>query len=238
MSKKRQVERQTTMQELAVNHPTLRDISRGASSDSLSTVDNSMEDGPFLVGVEYAATETDHATEPERQLPKHELDVVKYLTKREMTPFQERMNAITILPNPIYCLYFISAGLWVPSQQLLLDETIAPIDESLCLHWPLFPNFTALPSDSVRCLSRHCPTCTLFVPLSLHVCSQARQCEASPPLESPHGSQCNPCLLHTTILRHVRVVEVCHGKPTLQRRLHLSAIFAQSKLCCYLLMCN
>jgi hypothetical protein len=149
MSKKRQVERQTTMQELAVNHPTLRDISRGASSDSLSTVDNSMEDGPFLVGVEYAATETDDATEPERQLPKHELDVVKYLTKREMTPFQERMNAITILPNPIYCLYFILAGLWVPSQQLLIDETIAPIDESLCLHWPWFPNFTSLPPPTV-----------------------------------------------------------------------------------------
>jgi hypothetical protein len=149
MSKKRQVERQTTMQELAVIHPTLTDVSNGSSFDSLSSVDDSMEDGPFLIGVLDAATGAHPAPAPEKQLPKHELDVTTYLTKREMTPFQERMNAITILPNPIYCLYFILAGHWVASQQLLVDDSLASIDESLCIHWTWFPKFTALPPPTV-----------------------------------------------------------------------------------------
>lgn len=47
-----------------------------------------------------------------RQLLK-EVDVEQYMAQREMTPLQERWNALTMIPNPIYCLYYLLAGLWV-----------------------------------------------------------------------------------------------------------------------------
>mmetsp|Transcript_11097 Transcript_11097/g.24445 ORF Transcript_11097/g.24445 Transcript_11097/m.24445 type:complete len:429 (+) Transcript_11097:144-1430(+) len=36
-----------------------------------------------------------------------------YLDKRAMSPLQERVNAITILPNVFYCIYFVVAGCWL-----------------------------------------------------------------------------------------------------------------------------
>lgn len=42
-----------------------------------------------------------------------EVDVDQYMASREMTPQQERWNAITMIPSPLYCLYFLLAGLWV-----------------------------------------------------------------------------------------------------------------------------
>lgn len=40
-------------------------------------------------------------------------DVEQYMTKREMTPTQERWNALSILPNPAYCLYFLLTAQWL-----------------------------------------------------------------------------------------------------------------------------
>lgn len=42
-----------------------------------------------------------------------ELDLDKYMAAREMTPTQERWNAVTMIPNPLYCLYFLLSGNWV-----------------------------------------------------------------------------------------------------------------------------
>eukprot|EP00588_Corethron_pennatum_P006535 CAMPEP_0194291212 /NCGR_PEP_ID=MMETSP0169-20130528/42991_1 /TAXON_ID=218684 /ORGANISM="Corethron pennatum, Strain L29A3" /LENGTH=137 /DNA_ID=CAMNT_0039039027 /DNA_START=208 /DNA_END=618 /DNA_ORIENTATION=- len=35
-----------------------------------------------------------------------------FMTSRMMTPLQERLNALTMVPNPLYCLYFILSGGW------------------------------------------------------------------------------------------------------------------------------
>jgi hypothetical protein len=43
-----------------------------------------------------------------------DLETIKYMAKREMSVQQERWNAITILPNAMYCLYFLLAAKWMP----------------------------------------------------------------------------------------------------------------------------
>jgi len=50
-------------------------------------------------------------------------DVTAYMNDRVMTPKQEKCNAWTVVPNPIYCLYFILAGKWV-SDQMLEDARV------------------------------------------------------------------------------------------------------------------
>jgi hypothetical protein len=55
----------------------------------------------------------------ERQLLK-EIDVDKYMAKREMSPIQEKWNALTMIPSPIFCLWFILSGYWV--NPLLVEE--------------------------------------------------------------------------------------------------------------------
>jgi len=41
------------------------------------------------------------------------LDLQQYMAKREMTATQERWNALTMIPSPVYCLYFLATGAWV-----------------------------------------------------------------------------------------------------------------------------
>jgi len=60
-----------------------------------------------------------HRHHQRRQLLK-EVDVEQYMAKREMTKTQERWNAYTMIPSPLYCLYFMLAGLWV-SPDLVLE---------------------------------------------------------------------------------------------------------------------
>jgi hypothetical protein len=42
-----------------------------------------------------------------------ELDVGKYMAGREMTPFQERMNAVTVMPGAFYCIMILLSGGWL-----------------------------------------------------------------------------------------------------------------------------
>eukprot|EP00565_Helicotheca_tamesis_P003055 CAMPEP_0185741250 /NCGR_PEP_ID=MMETSP1171-20130828/38858_1 /TAXON_ID=374046 /ORGANISM="Helicotheca tamensis, Strain CCMP826" /LENGTH=304 /DNA_ID=CAMNT_0028413209 /DNA_START=2292 /DNA_END=3203 /DNA_ORIENTATION=- len=59
------------------------------------------------------------------KLSKKEFDVSAYMSWREMTPLQERINAITVIPNPCFCLYFLLAGKW------LSDEAIEKAREAM-----------------------------------------------------------------------------------------------------------
>jgi hypothetical protein len=42
------------------------------------------------------------------------VDVQAYMARRSMTKLQERCNALTVLPAPLYCLYYVLAALWIP----------------------------------------------------------------------------------------------------------------------------
>mmetsp|Transcript_58306 Transcript_58306/g.142558 ORF Transcript_58306/g.142558 Transcript_58306/m.142558 type:complete len:582 (-) Transcript_58306:329-2074(-) len=97
---------------------------------------------------------------------KGELDVEKYMASREMTPFQERMNAVTVMPGAFYCIMLLLSGSWL-SQSLIEEETAsimtvsnvnnnimgasaaagadAGADDSQCLSWSWMPHLHALP---------------------------------------------------------------------------------------------
>lgn len=146
------------------------------SIDSLSTVEDLTVEDPLLAAVEDVVTAGGAVQEPHiivetsNDVHKKELDVAKYMAWREMSPFQERMNAITILPNPIYCLYFILAGHWMIQQQSQNTTTIEDdgsttamvhtnFDESNCIQSDWFPHFHAMPPPTVM---------AVFVGITLH----------------------------------------------------------------------
>lgn len=90
---------------------------------------------------------------PQKDTSNNKLDATaeKYLSLREMTPLQERMNAVTIAPNPIYCAYFILAGHWI-SQELMeeyRDQVKLSVDESQCIQSSWFPALSAVPPATV-----------------------------------------------------------------------------------------
>jgi hypothetical protein len=87
-----------------------------------------------------------------------ELDVAKYMAKREMTSLQERMNAITVIPGFVYCFVFLLSGAWL--NQALIDEARDKVitgvsvdilatnfftDEHGCISSTSFPHLYALP---------------------------------------------------------------------------------------------
>ncbi|KAG7353926.1 hypothetical protein IV203_003282 [Nitzschia inconspicua] len=78
-----------------------------------------------------------------------ELDVDKYMAKREMSPFQERMNAVTVMPGAFYCIMFVLSGAWLsPSFVQEHSKSVmaaAPFDDTQCLNWSWMPHLHAAP---------------------------------------------------------------------------------------------
>jgi hypothetical protein len=52
-------------------------------------------------------------------------DLEQYMMKREMTVTQEKWNALTVLPNAAYCIYFVLSAQWL--SQLSVDSVVAEI---------------------------------------------------------------------------------------------------------------
>lgn len=98
-------------------------------------------------------------TEP-KSFKKKEFDVGAYMDGREMTAAQEKWNAITVVPNPIYCLHFLLAGRWLSQDAIELarvatkgledlDPTVENfntfVEEGGCIDSNWFPNLHACP---------------------------------------------------------------------------------------------
>ena len=68
-----------------------------------------------------------------------------------MTPLQERMNAITVMPGAFYCFLFLLSGSWLKQsledevQEDLLNGSEIPIHESGCISSSWFPHLHAMP---------------------------------------------------------------------------------------------
>lgn len=81
--------------------------------------------------------------------PVHHCEVGKYMASRVMTPFQERLNALTVLPGTYYCIMFFLSGSWL-SQYFIQDYADRMVhdndfDHSQCFNSSWFPHLHALP---------------------------------------------------------------------------------------------
>lgn len=137
-AQKRTVQRQTTMQELAMTTTmtttiksslTLLDVANGSDNFCDDLVEATCN--PLLIGAGEGTVPSVRlkAMQKVRSFRQKEVDVGTYMSRREMSPFQERMNAITILPNPIFCLYFILAGHWIRPVLQQVEEAATSIDD-------------------------------------------------------------------------------------------------------------
>lgn len=141
-SAKRVVERQTTMQELAMpaassnfSSWTSTEISSGSEcNDAEGLVDVLLEAScdPLLIHSEELvdAAVRRKPLQKLRALRQKELDLASYMARREMSPFQERLNAITILPNVVFCLYFILAGNWIRPALGHIEPSLSSLDDT------------------------------------------------------------------------------------------------------------
>ena len=111
-----------------------------------------------------------------------DVDVETYMAKRSMTANQERWNALTILPNPIFCFYYLWSAAWlvVVQQQQQPNEnsfdapsdwSVAPrnlslwnrlfsTDEYGCL--PGYPDYHSMPALPPL------PVVAVFMGIALH----------------------------------------------------------------------
>lgn len=71
------------------------------------------------------------------------------MAAREMTPFQERMNALTVLPGTYYVIMFFLSDSWSSKSFIeayahkIIDDT--EFDYSQCISWSWLPHLHALP---------------------------------------------------------------------------------------------
>ena len=88
----------------------------------------------------------------------------KYANARTMTPFQEKMNAVTILPSFFLCLHYVAAGRWILPQTMEMAKNVlhGKDDEPRgCIDWTYFPNLTYMPPLTIIAICTgiivHCP---------------------------------------------------------------------------------
>jgi len=76
-------------------------------------------------------------------------EVGKYMAAREMTPFQEQMNALTVLPSLCYCFMVLLSGSWLSKDFIVAYarnmKNDTEFDDSKCITSYWLPHVHALP---------------------------------------------------------------------------------------------
>lgn len=76
------------------------------------------------------------------------------MARREMTKLQERWNAFTMIPSPLYCLFYLLAGKWLSHYDNIspspLDQTETMMQDDYdtqvqCLDWSWLPSLVTVP---------------------------------------------------------------------------------------------
>lgn len=112
--------------------------------------------------------------------PKHfhrrrpsEAEIDLYRSKRKMTTTQEKWNAITMIPSPLFCLYYVLSGSWVQSSIAERSDVLRPVyydtssqSATPCLpqsRWHSMPAMPPLPVLAVAvAISLHAPFSFLY----------------------------------------------------------------------------
>jgi hypothetical protein len=118
--------------------------STSTSSDEASMDIGSLKSLQFMFR-EFLTKSTRYKSEGTRN--NEDFNVTAYMESRAMTPFQEFMNAVTMIPNPIYCWYYIFSGLWInPSIHFDLSPLV---DDTFCIKSIWFPKMNSLPPTTI-----------------------------------------------------------------------------------------
>mmetsp|Transcript_27383 Transcript_27383/g.40124 ORF Transcript_27383/g.40124 Transcript_27383/m.40124 type:complete len:334 (-) Transcript_27383:135-1136(-) len=141
-SRSPRIRRTNTMSDLQKedkDHPSQRTVVGGEADDgfleaiSIGTGEFEAEETPLVKDDE------DLEDDKERE---HHRKMQVYYAKREMSPQQEQWNAITMIPNPFYCWYFIVAGHWfINASSSSIERNSAEDISGLC-----WTNSTWLPA--------------------------------------------------------------------------------------------
>jgi hypothetical protein len=86
-------------------------MSQRCSSPQTTTTDHGHKNNRFIKVFVSNRRRSSSTTAEEQQRQVNYLQ--QYMAARHMTPTQERWNAITMLPSPLYCMYFLLSGCWV-----------------------------------------------------------------------------------------------------------------------------
>jgi hypothetical protein len=159
--------RRTTQLQRATT-PEMEMLERGRQENSQEEADNDEEDEPFVDfdGSLLSTVEDDVSSTCGEEMPvkdKHPdaavlnkgLDVNKYMAKREMSPLQERVNAITVMPSALFCFYFLLSGSWLDPavvdatrDEIMIHQNMEK-DWTGCISSSWFPNLHSLPPRPV-----------------------------------------------------------------------------------------
>ncbi|GKY94854.1 hypothetical protein MPSEU_000450300 [Mayamaea pseudoterrestris] len=93
------------------------ELTSGSSEDEVSSIDD-VSDSQAKPALSVRRSSSRRPIEKQLSLVK-EVDVAKYMTNRQMTAKQERWNAYTMIPSPLFCLYYIFTAQWVPPLESL-----------------------------------------------------------------------------------------------------------------------
>jgi hypothetical protein len=131
-----------------VTTPEMEEVDDDDEDDPFSSFDDSLsavEDKLFTCGEEMPVKDKDA-----NAVDSKGMDVNKYMAKREMSPLQERVNAITVMPSVFFCFYFLLSGSWLDGS--VVDATRDEMfrqniekDWTGCISSSWFPNLHALP---------------------------------------------------------------------------------------------
>ena len=81
--------------------------------------------------------------------PATQCGIGKYMASRQMTPFQEHLNAWSMLPSTYYCITYFLHGSWLSESFVetfadgMIDDN--EFDNSQCINWSWMPHLHALP---------------------------------------------------------------------------------------------
>lgn len=120
-------------------------------------------------------------TDEKEIAPQMDLEAEKYLSKREMTPLQEKLNGLTTLPAGIYCAIFCLTGSWLGQSLIQQAHKDAASGTDFqgegCLSSSWFPNLHAMPPLPViagaMSMILHMPFSFIYHFVYAHTMSQA-----------------------------------------------------------------
>ena len=124
----------------------------GSDDDQENALDDLEEDNQEFPSIECTLSfEELPKSGDKRRFRIEAVDPDSYYAGRQMTPMQERMNAITVVPTFVYSFFLLLSGAWLDEAYVnRVREEIMMTDETLdvggaCINSTWFPNLHAMP---------------------------------------------------------------------------------------------